>query len=864
MDANTAPDPIPQFRELRKPYFLYRTPDALGSYLQREVYRALFSRKEPLARFLVPAQLSGPQVKPPKVEFDFEGRAAAEFVRMKHVSRSEIAAFKAAAAEFLRKADPNAEDKITPHERELRLHFRLPDPAEEPDAYWLHGPPNDRKLVILWGCEFRQNSSLPLLPGKGIAPGASLLERLEACATPWAGLQAAALELLQKNKEPLAAFIAQPVLDPKGQLKAVTVGGRQLPAEAVSVPRYLPKDDVRRLRQAARDFYAKAHPDDTSTSAYEKELRSALRFPDPGKKPRAYVIVKTPEGKRLHALIAGTETVAETAPVVADDILNLPGSEIGPDGAAFTATPVVDQLMTRLAPVRKFAMIGVAAVALLAAGVWMSGVFVPKVPPQLLKASAENTPTQVTVDFSEPIVPDSFFSAEEIAAREHPGPVAPRRNFQLDDADGEHIEIKAIAAGGADPKQVVLTTARLDDSKDYTLTVQNVADRHGNVLAAKAQVRLNYVDTLPPKLAGDPSADGSDDHQIVVQFNKPLDDRFSTMPANFSIPGFIVTKVQADPDNPATLVLRANNPFKTGERYTLTISGVTDRARRPNSIREPVTVEFPYINHIPPKVQEIRADKTQVEMQVYFSEPVQKGGAETPGNYVISSPGQTDFTATSARLLDDLRTVQLRTPALANGKDYTLKVLNIEDRATPPNKLADNTTVKFAYTGKPDFDAPVIADVAVRGDGLRITVVFDKPLDPASVADAEHFRLNDPTVKIVQVALKPNDPKAVLLTPDQSLQETKSYRLTVSGVADLVGNVVKEQTSKAFAGPGLSISLVDVLGIATVETAPDGLSMTVTFTDEIDVTSARNKAAYAISTPSAPPISESIRLSARN
>ena len=33
MDTTAKTDLIPQFRELRKPYFLYRTPDALGTYL---------------------------------------------------------------------------------------------------------------------------------------------------------------------------------------------------------------------------------------------------------------------------------------------------------------------------------------------------------------------------------------------------------------------------------------------------------------------------------------------------------------------------------------------------------------------------------------------------------------------------------------------------------------------------------------------------------------------------------------------------------------------------------------------------------------------------------------------------------------
>lgn len=850
MDSTTKTDIIPQYRELRKPYFLYRTPDGLGTYLQREVSRALFARKDGITRFLLPAQLTGPQVKPPKIEYDFEGRAPVDFVRMKHLSRAEIAAFKAAATEFLQKADPEAVDKITPHERELRLHFRLPDPDEEPDSYWLYGPPNDRKLCILWGCELKQNSSLPLLPGKMTAPGASIVERFEGRATPWAGLQAQALELLQKNKEPLAEFIGSRVLDAKGQLKAVMIAGKSYPAEAVLIPRFVPAADLRRLTAAATAFYARAHPTETVTSAFEKELRAALRFPDPGKKPGSYVLVKTATGRGLHVLIDGNETLADTAPIVADDALGLPAKEPGPDGGSYIPTSVVDQLSARVAPKGKFALVGGGVVAALAVGVILSGVFADKTPPRLLGATAENTPTQVLVSFSKTVDPATFYSADEKAARAAPKPpvIEPRRNFLLKDSDGERVEIKAIARDPADRDKVILTTDRLSDMKDYTLTVRGVADRVGDMPSPEVQTPVRYVDTLPPKLSGAPSADGADPHRIIMKFNKPLDERFSTAPINFTIPGYLVTKVELARDEPDTLIITANNPFKNGERYTMTFSGITDRARRPNSIRQPVNIEFPYVNTIPPKVEEIRADRTQVELEVVFSEPVQKGPAETPGNYVISTPGAPEVTASSARLLDDASTVQLRVPALANGKNYTLKVIGIEDRATPPNKIVPGTAVKFNYTGKPVLEPPVIQDVRVRGDGLRLTVVFNEALDPTSAVGAGHYRLNDSTIRVSQVILKPGDATTVFLQLDQPLQETKRYRLTVSGLADFVGNVIPATgyTSKPFAGPGLSIVSKDVLGIADSKTSEDGLTVTIAFTDEVDRAGATKLANYSL------------------
>jgi hypothetical protein len=500
----------------------------------------------------------------------------------------------------------------------------------------------------------------------------------------------------------------------------------------------------------------------------------------------------------------------------------------------------------RVAPKGKFALVsgGIAAAAALA--VILSGVFADRTPPRLLEAVAENTPTQVIARFSKPVAPETFHSAEENAPK--PG-IEPRRNFQLKDADGERVEISGITLDPTDHRRVQLHTNPLSDTKDYTLTVRGVADRVGHTRSPDEQTQVRYVDTLPPKLSGDPSADGADSHRIILKFNKPLDEQFSMLPANFSIPGYLVTKVELSPGEPDTLILIANNPFKNGERYTMKFSGVTDRARRPNSIREPVTIEFPYINIIPPKVAEIRAERTQVELEVVFSEPVQKGLAETPGNYVIATPGAPDVTASTARLLDDASTVQLRVPVLANGKDYTLKVIGIEDRATPPNKIAAGTAVKFTYAGKPITEPPTLVDVPqVRGDGLRLTVVFNEALDLSTAVAADHYRLDDPVIKVAQVIPKPGDAKTVFLQLDQPLQETKRYRLTVSGLADFVGNVIPATgyTSKPFDGPGLSIVSRDVLGIADFKTSDDGSMLTFNFTEEVDRASAIKLENYSL------------------
>ena len=56
MSATDSPTPATR-RDLKSPYFLYRTPDGTGSYFTAENLPIVLSPKEPLARFLAPAKV---------------------------------------------------------------------------------------------------------------------------------------------------------------------------------------------------------------------------------------------------------------------------------------------------------------------------------------------------------------------------------------------------------------------------------------------------------------------------------------------------------------------------------------------------------------------------------------------------------------------------------------------------------------------------------------------------------------------------------------------------------------------------------------------------------------------------------------
>lgn len=838
--ADPASNPIPLRRELRKPYFLYRTPDGLGTYLQRDVLRALFSRKEPLARFLALPQLASLQVKPPTIEYDLEGRRPEDFTPLDTLSDAELAAFEAAAREFLAKAEPTAE-RVSPHERELRAHFRLPDPDKEPDAYWVYGRPHDRRLFILWGCEFEPNSSLPLLPAKGQPRGASVVEKLAERRMRWEAKQAEALELLRRDSEPLATFVATPLHDANGVLKGVTAAGKTFGPQAISRPRHLPAREVRRLANAARLFYAKAAPEDTTTTAFEKEIRAALRFPSPEKLPQAYVTVSTPAGRRLHVLVDGKEKLEDTAPIIAHPTADAP---------TLTEEPVVDQLERRVAPTGKYTFVTLGALAAIGAALWFGGVFADKTAPTLKEIVAENDPLQVRLVFDKDLAPSSLYSAEEVAARTATTPPVdpPRSHIDIRDRAGKRLPIAQIAVEPNARATAIVTLGEALREESYTLYVEGIRGRSGPPLTPRLEKSFDYRDRLPPALVT-VSGDSGDATRLILVFDEPIDDARAERIRNYRLPGFEFKEARLDPKDPAIIVLTATTPFTNRERYIIGVVDLRDRSQERNEITQEITREFVYRDTLPPKVEHVRADAEQIYLDVTFSEPVIEGPAQTPGNYVIRSTGEEKpFSAVAAKLVDGERTVRLRVPPLENGRDYTLKVLNVTDRATPPVKVADDEEFTFAYVGTPDEEGPYIDKIEVRGDGQRVTVTFNEPVAAAEVVELPRYRFNDPAYTVIAVGPNPQDPsgRSWVITPDPTLAQASPLRLIVGNLADLVGNRTPELVSPEFSY-GLVIRPVNVLGFRSISASADGRTLAIEFTSEVTTTTARNVANYTIS-----------------
>jgi len=144
-------------RKLDKNYFLLRTHDGLGHFLEAQVKRLFGSEKNGLSRFLPKATIieNGGERS---VSYQLTKSQAKTIRPLKSITHPELKALRNAAKSFY-----TIKKESTKFEANLRKAFYLPDPDLEPDAYYLWGSRKSPKLLVIWGIEKVPGTSLPII-----------------------------------------------------------------------------------------------------------------------------------------------------------------------------------------------------------------------------------------------------------------------------------------------------------------------------------------------------------------------------------------------------------------------------------------------------------------------------------------------------------------------------------------------------------------------------------------------------------------------------------------------------------------------------------------------------------------------------
>ncbi len=625
----------PAERELRNPYYLLRTPDELGSYLKRNNYKLIMSEREPLSRFLAPIKTKD-EGKSGVLEYDLENVPMETIERMETVPESVRAAFEQAAEAFYSRCD-EPEGKVSEHERRLRRGFRLPDPDIEPDAYWLYGPRENRRLLILWGCEFQKGRSLPLksFPGHD---GPGVLEKLNQRSMPWQACQKEMLGLLKEKPVALSRFIATPVVDEDGNLSAVEHEGEEIPLRSLKRLKRLPlsgrrwlllRGEIRAFQKAAAAFYKEAHPDAEGLSDYEKALRTGFKLPDPEKLPDRFYR----RGSRLVIVADSGDDPEKTLHLAADKKLSLPRRNAA--GGRLPPT-LAERLEAFATPVKRLSAGGVAAAAavLLAVAWWVAA----QSHPEIESVEADGDPEEIFVRFDKPLNPGSLQAGDY-------GPSDPRpESFRLRDGDGRLLRVTGIAADPANPARVRLQTEPLIDDREYELVVAESVTAGRLVttsVAPDTTVSFRFSDTIPPRPIEGPGRISAPQHRenagrLYLVFDKPLSPDSVRNHANYVIPGFRVRRTALHEQFANKVVIDTEEEFEYGADYAITITGVAaDTSVEPEM--EPFSTDFTFAKTRPPRLNEIVANIAQTEIELAFNERLEVSGFENTENFRITA-----------------------------------------------------------------------------------------------------------------------------------------------------------------------------------------------------------------------------------
>ncbi len=255
----------------------------------------------------------------------------------------------------------------------------------------------------------------------------------------------------------------------------------------------------------------------------------------------------------------------------------------------------------------------------------------------------------------------------------------------------------------ANQTTVHLVTSAHIRGQTYTLTVSGVKDLDGNEILAGSSRSYTLpaapADTEPPSLVSVAVLDAS---HLEVIFSEAVEQGSAENNNNYRIDNGVQV-LQAKRQTKHSVVHLTTTQHQPGLTYTLTVNNVADLASTPNTIAENSSITYRVesggqTDTTPPElVSVVVQGPTQID--VNFSEPVEKSSAEDKNNYAID-PG---VQVLGAILDGNLSTVHLVTAAHKKDVEYTLTVSGVRDRANTPNSIAAGSTITYMFSSEEDL-----------------------------------------------------------------------------------------------------------------------------------------------------------------
>jgi len=298
-------------------------------------------------------------------------------------------------------------------------------------------------------------------------------------------------------------------------------------------------------------------------------------------------------------------------------------------------------------------------------------------PPNLVSVQLR-TPMSLALVFNEPL---SRASAENLD------------NYSIQ--PGINVENAYLLAS---LQTIHLETSPHEPNIRYTITIKDIQDRSPspNRITQPFVEEYNYSppDTTRPVLL---SAKLQGPQLLELVFSEELAQASAESRSNYKIsPSVEVYKAMLDPNSFSRVYLETSIHLP-GIGYDINIQNVKDKSPIPNTILPSTWLSYSMSvsggasdDRTPPQVALVEM-VSPTQMDIIFTEPVDKATAETKGNFAIEE----GIEVKKALLDSNLVRVHLTTSSHEMGKTYRVYVSNIKDHASQPNILSAGTPIKY-------------------------------------------------------------------------------------------------------------------------------------------------------------------------
>ncbi len=296
--------------------------------------------------------------------------------------------------------------------------------------------------------------------------------------------------------------------------------------------------------------------------------------------------------------------------------------------------------------------------------------------------------------------------------------------------------------------------------------------------------------------------------------------------------------------------------LQEGQTYYFAVTAY-DRAGNESGFSEEVSAEIPSSGGNDPGPGDTTAPELvnvtamgETQVDVIFSEPLDRTSAETASHYAVSGSIQV-----IGAILDQSETVvHLVTSTHQRGVDYTLSVTGIEDKAGNVVASGSAKTYRLPDPTQRDTTPPALIYVVVV-DPTHIDVIFSEAVGPSKAERAGNYDISN-GIRVSDAKINDNQSIVRLTTSEHAPGQT--YTLVVRNVEDLEGNAIQNQNRYTYTTPadgnqddGSGDNNDDGNNNATpptiVSVAFQGhTQIDVTFSETLDKASAENRQNYRI------------------